>query len=51
MSDLTISPGYSTIEEEFEASLRRAFFDNKCDYIVLYDHHQQFLWENTTFRS
>lgn len=33
MSDLTVSPGYATIEEEFEASLRRAFVDGKANYL------------------
>lgn len=49
MSDLKISPGYDTIEQEFEASLRRAFVDGKADYIVLYDRRQRFLWESANY--
>jgi hypothetical protein len=49
VSTLTVSAGYKTIEEEFEASLRRAFVDHKCDYIVLYDRRQQFLFESAAY--
>lgn len=33
------------LEEEYEASLRRAFVDGRADYIILNDRRQQFLIE------
>ena len=47
--NLVVSPGYESIEEEFEASLRRAFVDDKADYIVLYDRRERFLWESAAY--
>jgi hypothetical protein len=49
MSTLKVSPGYTCINEEFEASLRRAFVDSKCDFIILDDRHQRFLIESVNF--
>ena len=45
----TISPGYDTIEQEFEASLRRAFVDGKADYIVLYSRRHKFRYESAAY--
>jgi hypothetical protein len=45
MSDLKISPGYATIEEEFEASLRRAFVDGHTDFIILESRRERFRME------
>jgi hypothetical protein len=49
MSELKVSPGYAKIEEEFEASLKRAFVDHEADYIVLYDKRQRFLFESVAY--
>jgi hypothetical protein len=46
MSDLTVSPGYATIEEEFEASLRRAFVDHEFTSIMVDDKRQRFRIES-----
>jgi hypothetical protein len=40
---LKVSAGYETIEEEFEASLRRVFVDGKADFIRLDDRRREFL--------
>lgn len=49
MSRLKVSPGYRTIEDEFEASIRRAFVEGKADYISLYSRHQIFLCESAIY--
>lgn len=49
MSDLKISAGYNTIEEEFEDSLRRSFVNNFADYIVIYDKRHRFLFESAAY--
>ena len=43
------SDGYETIEQEFEASLRRAFVNGKADYVVLYSRRQLFLGESAMY--
>lgn len=48
-SDLKLSSGYETIEEEFEASLRRAFVDGKADYVAIYSRREQFLLESANY--
>ena len=45
MPSLKISPGFNTIEEEFENSIRRAFVDNKADFIYFDSKRQQYLAE------
>ena len=49
MDDLKVSPGYSSIEGEFEASLRRAFVDKEADYVVIYSRRQRFQIEAAGF--
>lgn len=46
---LKISPGYETIEQEFEASLRRAFVDRRANYIVLVDRRSEFLHASVAY--
>lgn len=49
MSTLSVSPGYQTIEEEFEASLRKAFVDKRMPRIAIYSRRQQFQFESAAF--
>lgn len=49
MSQLRVSPEYDTIEQEFEASLRRAFVDDTADYVVIFSKHQRFLLESAFY--
>lgn len=41
--------GYHYPVAELAEALRKAFVDNKADYIVLYDRRQQFLFESAAF--
>jgi hypothetical protein len=43
------SAGYDSIEQEFEASLRRAFVDHRADFIIIDDRRQRFRGESATF--
>ena len=50
MNKLRVSPGYASIEDEFEATLRRAFVDNsdgtiKVDFIIVDSRRQLYLLE------
>lgn len=49
MSTLTISPGYQTIEEEFEAALRKAFVTHKAKKIIIDSRRMRFQLESAAF--
>lgn len=49
MSFLSVSSGYETIEEEFEASLRKAFVVDKIETVVIVDRRRRFLIESIYF--
>ena len=45
MSELKPAPGYSTIEQEFEDRLKRAFVEGKADFIYVDSRRDRFLIE------
>jgi hypothetical protein len=46
MSDLLPSEGYETIEQEFEARLRKAFVDGHADFVRVDSRRQRFQLES-----
>jgi hypothetical protein len=49
MVELKVSPGFNTIEEEFEASLRKAFVDCKAKKIIIDSRHKHFQLASANF--